>query len=73
MGMLYPNLDEIMITKPTPTEGELFLIQKLKILLDDSYDIFFQPFLNGDKPDIIIVKKKGGILIIEVKDWVLSN
>ena len=73
MGMLYPNLDEIMITKPAPTEGELFLIQKLKVLLDDSYDIFFQPFLNGDKPDIIIVKKRGGILIIEVKDWILSN
>ncbi|MDU7240419.1 NERD domain-containing protein [Clostridium sp.] len=73
MGMLYPSLDEIMITKPMPTEGELFLIQKLKMLLDDSYEIFFQPFLNGDKPDIIIIKKMGGILIIEVKDWVLAN
>ena len=73
MAVLFPSKEEILTTKPAPTEGELFLINKLEEYLDDSYEIYFQPLLNGDKPDIIILRKKGGILIIEVKDWELSN
>lgn len=46
-----------------------FLIENL----NDSYEIFFQPFLNGDCPDIILMRKGGGILIIEVKDWQLDS
>src|SRR3546814_736924 len=33
----------------------------------------FQPFLNGDCPDTILMRKNGGVLIIEVKDWNLRN
>ena len=33
----------------------------------------FQPFLNGDLPDIIVMHKGGGVMIFEVKDWDLSN
>lgn len=73
MGILFPSKEEILKTKPSPTEGELFLINKLEEYLEDSYEIYFQPLLNGDKPDIIVLREKGGILIIEVKDWVLSN
>lgn len=73
MGILFPSKEEILKTKPEPTEGELFLINKLQEFLDDSYEIYFQPLLNGDKPDIIILRKNGGILIVEVKDWKLSN
>lgn len=40
--------------------------------LPDSFEIYFQPFLNGDRPDVIIVKKEYGVLIIEVKDWNLN-
>ena len=73
MAVLFPSKEEILITKPSPTEGELFLINKLEEFLDNSYEIYFQPLLNGDKPDIVILRKNGGILIIEVKDWELSN
>ncbi|MBQ0733940.1 NERD domain-containing protein [Aquimarina celericrescens] len=41
--------------------------------LNDEYEIYFQPFLNGDCPDIILMRKGGGILIIEVKDWNLDS
>ena len=41
--------------------------------LSDEYEIFFQPFLNGDCPDIILMRKGGGVLIIEVKDWSLDS
>ena len=73
MAVLFPSKEEILTTKPSPTEGELFLINKLEEFLDNSYEIYFQPLLNGDKPDIVILRKNGGILIIEVKDWELSN
>lgn len=46
-----------------------FLIENLS----DEYEIFFQPYLNGDCPDIILMRKNGGILIIEVKDWRLES
>src|SRR5690606_24760551 len=31
------------------------------------------PFLNGDRPDVIIMKENQGVLIIEVKDYVLDS
>ena len=49
------------------------LLQTLVQNLDDSFEIYFQPFFNGDQPDIIVVRPKYGILIIEVKDWSLDS
>lgn len=34
---------------------------------------FFNPYLNGDRPDIMILRKWHGVLIIEVKDWILAH
>lgn len=59
--------------KVPPTEGELKMIDFLLENLNDEYEIYFQPFLNGDCPDIILMRKGGGVLIIEVKDWELTN
>ncbi|MEZ7766120.1 NERD domain-containing protein [Haemophilus parahaemolyticus] len=73
MAIIYPDFDTIKFLKVPPTAGELHLLRKLEKLLDDSYEVFFQPFLNGDMPDIIIVKKGCGIYIIEVKDWDLNS
>lgn len=73
MAILYPSYDNVLTFKPPPTEGELRLITFLRDNLSDDYEIFFQPFLNGDCPDIVLVRKGGGVLIIEVKDWVLNS
>ncbi len=59
--------------KVQPTSGELKLLDFLIELLNDEYEIYFQPFLNGDCPDIIVMRKNGGVLVIEVKDWKLDN
>lgn len=73
MAIIYPKYDTIKNLKVPPTEGELKMIDFLLENLNDEYEIYFQPFLNGDCPDIILMRKGGGVLIIEVKDWVLAN
>jgi hypothetical protein len=73
MALLYPPFDIINNLKVQPTEGERILLNFLVENLNDEFEVYFQPFLNGDTPDIIVVRKRYGILIIEVKDWSLSN
>jgi len=69
MAILFPDLAQISELKVPPTEGELHLLNHLNEHLDDSFEVYFQPMLDGDRPDIVIMKKHAGILIIEVKDW----
>lgn len=73
MAKLYPPLEVIKKRKPEATPGERALLSFLLHNYNDEYEIFFQPFLNGDLPDIILMHKGGGVMIFEVKDWDLSN
>lgn len=73
MAQLHPPLEKVKNFKVTPEPGELYLLEFLQDNLDDSYEIYFQPFLNGDNPDIILMRENSGVLIIEVKDWRLEN
>lgn len=73
MALFIPSIDTILRFKVKPTDGELTLLRHLERTLDDSYEVFFNPYLNGDRPDIIILRKGHGVLIIEVKDWILSH
>ena len=73
MAIIYPPIEAINKTNPQPTEGERTAIDFLVNTLDDDYEVFFQPFLNGDMPDIIIMRKGGGVYILEVKDWNLNS
>lgn len=73
MAIIYPEYETIKSLKVPPTEGELSMIDFLLANLDNEYEIYFQPFLNGDCPDIILMRKGGGVLIIEVKDWSLKS
>lgn len=73
MAKLFPTIAEIKKLKVAPTEGELHLLQFLNNYLNDDYEIFFQPMLNGDNPDIVIMRKDSGVMIIEVKDWHLEH
>ena len=73
MAKVYPELDTIKKFKQQPTEGELCLVEFLMKNLDDDYEIFFNPYLNGDRPDVIVFRDGYGLLIFEVKDWNLSN
>ena len=73
MAVIYPELENIQRLKVPPTPGEWDLINYLKDHLDDTYEIFFNPFLDGDRPDVIILKEHCSAFIIEVKDWNLKN
>ena len=72
MARIYPTLENISRLKVPPTDGELYLVNYLSANLDDSYEVFFNPFLDGDRPDIIIMKEGFCVFVIEVKDWDLS-
>lgn len=72
MAIINPPIETIKVLRQKPTEGELYLLEFLENNLDNSYEVFFQPFLNGDLPDIVIMRKGSGVYIIEVKDWNLD-
>lgn len=73
MARISPSLEQIELLKVKPTSGERHLLHFLSSILDDTYEVFFQPYLNGDNPDIIIVRENSGVMIVEVKDWDLSS
>ena len=73
MALIFPSFEILERQKVKLTDGESKLLRFLYSVLDDSFEIYSQPFLNGDRPDIIIMRKGSGVLIIEVKDWNLSH
>ncbi|SNY58477.1 UvrD-like helicase C-terminal domain-containing protein [Arsukibacterium tuosuense] len=73
MAKIYPDWENINRLRVKPEEGERYLLEYLESHLDDDFEIFFNPYLDGDRPDVIILKKGHGAVVIEVKDWELSN
>lgn len=73
MAKLNPSIDIIKKQKVKPTEGEWALLNFLLGNLDDTYEIYYQPFLNGDNPDFALMRKGSGVLFVEVKDWNLIH
>ena len=73
MAIFYPTIEKIKQFKVQPTDGERTLLSFLERTLDDSFEVYFNPFLNGDRPDVLIMRKRYGVMVIEVKDWNLDN
>ncbi|MDQ3773053.1 MAG: NERD domain-containing protein [Pseudomonadota bacterium] len=73
MAQLFPALEQVRQFKVRPEEGELHLLDFLDQTLGNDYEVYFQPFLNGDRPDIVVMRRGSGVLLIEVKDWDLSR
>lgn len=72
MAILIPSREIIEKQNQKPTPGELTILNFLGKNLDDSYEVYYQPHLNGDLPDIVIMKQGYGVLVIEVKDYSLE-
>ena len=72
MAKIFPTFENIKRLKVPPTDGEWYLLNYFAKNLPENIEIYFQPFLNGDMPDIILLQKDVGVTIIEVKDWNLS-
>ena len=60
---IYPTWDKINNFKTSLTEGEVYLAQFLDEHLSQDWEIFVQPYLNGDRPDIVIGHPKIGIVL----------
>ena len=64
MAILYPSIETILLANSyQPTESEIKVIDFLRENLSDEFEIFFKPMLNGDTPDIVLVKKTSGVLL----------
>lgn len=73
MAILYPDFETIINGKVKPEPGELHLLKFLINNLDNTFEVYFNPMLNGDRPDVVILRKGFGVLIIEVKDYHLDS
>lgn len=73
MATLIPSFESIQSFKVKPEEGELHLLKFLDSYLDESFEVYFNPFMNGDRPDVVVMRKGQGVLIIEVKDYELDK
>lgn len=73
MAVFYPPIETIKKFKVPPTKAERDVLNFLYKNLDNSFEIYFHPYLNGDRPDIIIMRKNYGVMIIEVKDWNVND
>lgn len=73
MALLTPTLEKAKSYKQAPTPGELHLLEFLSTHFGDEVEVYFQPCFNGDRPDIVVMGKTVGVIVIEVKDWNLQN
>lgn len=73
MATFFPSINIIAKFRVPPTEGERALLDFLGKTLDNSYEVYFNPYLNGDRPDVLIMREGNGVMVIEVKDWNLNN
>ena len=73
MAIFFPGFENIGRLTVPPTEGESQLLSIIGKEFDDSHEVYFNPYLDGDRPDVIVLKPGCGALVIEVKDWRLSH
>ncbi|MGA9290540.1 MAG: nuclease-related domain-containing protein, partial [Anaerobacillus sp.] len=59
--------------RTTATRGERVLFHTLKEYLDDDYIVYYEPEVNGKRPDFLIIGPYLGLLVLEVKDYTLNT
>ncbi|PFP27654.1 nuclease [Bacillus sp. AFS073361] len=55
--------------RSTATAGERLLFRTLKNYLPDDYIVYFEPEIQGRKPDFVIIGPDLGMVVLEVKDY----
>jgi len=66
MTFISPDLDIIKGFHPRPTDIELSIINLFKDLVDDNLELYYKPWINGDNPDFVLLKKNYYIYIIQI-------
>src|SRR4051812_34624561 len=54
------------------TAGERQVLEFFDCQLDEEWEIYVQPHLNGLRPDFVLLHPRVGIAVFEVKDWNLA-
>lgn len=55
--------------KKIATAGERSLFNTLKNYLPDDYLVYYEPAINGKRPDFVIIGPDLGLIVLEVKDY----
>ena len=69
---IFPNWEQLDNLKAPLTNGERALSQYFDKYLPESWEVYVQPYLNGDRPDIVLLNPHIGMMVYEVKDWNLN-
>ena len=55
---------------PTPlTAGERLVAELFDAKLPSEWEMYVQPYLNGLRPDLVLLNPFAGIAVFEIKDW----
>lgn len=73
MAQSFPSLTRVKSFRQPLEPGERHLLEHCVRELPDDVEVYVQPMLNGDRPDLILMRPNHGVLIIEVKDWALRH
>ena len=57
----------------TLERGEQQLLRLFQARLENSWEVYVQPYLNGLRPDFVLLHPRVGIGVFEVKDWTLEG
>ncbi|MCM3764489.1 nuclease-related domain-containing DEAD/DEAH box helicase [Neobacillus niacini] len=55
--------------RTSATTGERLFFRTLKTFLPDDYIVYFEPEIQGKRPDFVIIGPDLGIVVLEVKDY----
>ncbi|KGX91717.1 3'-5' exonuclease [Pontibacillus marinus] len=59
--------------RSSATAGERILFHTLKNHLDDDYIVYYEPEIDGKRPDFVIIGPYLGLLVLEVKDYTMNT
>lgn len=55
--------------RSSATAGERLFFRTLKTFLPDDYIVYFEPEIQGRRPDFVIIGPDLGLLVLEIKDY----
>lgn len=64
-----PTRDQLDNLRTPLTEGERLVFEFFDRELEDEWEIYLQPHLNGFRPDFVLLHPERGIAVYEIKDW----
>lgn len=67
-----PPRDQLDKLRQPLTDGEKQVFEFFDTHLDEKWEIYIQPHLNGLRPDFVLLNETVGIAVFEVKDWDLD-